>query len=129
MCLKGASFSQWELYQGWGRGGGSAGGTTRGGRRPRPSEELLQVERACVWRGVGTGPFLFPPPLLPSSIFFICLQSQGCRAKGITASYEQRGPRQGPQMARLETRVWGCSGESPPRPASSKATSISLESR
>ena len=28
MCLKGASFSQWELYGGWGLGGGSAGETT-----------------------------------------------------------------------------------------------------
>ena len=90
-----------------------------GGVLVRPPEggadQALGGGNVCVCVS-GWGGAQVPSFSLSCSIFFISPESQGCRAKGITACHEHGGPGGGPQMVRPEPKVRGRGGESAPLP-------------
>lgn len=108
---KGSTFQRMELHVA--QHGHMGGGCTLWkGTAPTPTDpgslrSLLGAE--SQHGGQSTGPFLVPRPLLLASFFFIFLESLGCRAKGVAASREHRGPVGGAQRS----WVWGCRGREP----------------
>ena len=74
------------------------------------------VAKCLLFRNVLHEKLIGEEKALLISIFFISPESQGCRAKGITACHEHGGPGGGPQMVRPEPKVRGGGGESAPLP-------------